>query len=101
MSVQLPLDKLADFCRRWKIQELALFGSALRDDFGPSSDIDLLYALDPDHQLSMFDVTRMEDELAALLGRKVDLVSRRGLEESRNWYRRREILSTARKLYAA
>ena len=101
MRAALPLDNLAEFCKRWKVKELSLFGSATRDDFGPDSDIDLLYTFEPNHGWSLLDVVRMERELTSLLGRRVDLVSRQGIEDSRNWLRRREILSTARRLYAA
>ena len=100
-DLDLPLDRLADFCRRWKITELALFGSALRDDFGPDSDIDLLATFAPEADWSLFDHYGMENELVAMLGREVDLVSRRVVERSRNWIRRRAILSSARAIYAA
>ena len=100
-DLDLPLDRLADFCRRWKITELALFGSALRDDFGPDSDIDLLAAFAPEADWSLFDHYDMENELVAMLGREVDLVSRRAVEGSRNWIRRRAILSGATTIYAA
>ena len=100
-DLDLPLDRLADVCRRWRIAELALFGSALRDDFGPDSDIDLLGAFAPNAGWSVLDHVRMEDELGDLLGRRVDLVSRRAVEGSRNWIRRRAILSGATTIYAA
>ena len=93
--------KLDEFCRRWSITELALFGSALRDDFGAGSDIDLLVTFRPDARWSLLDHTRMERELQHLVGRKVDLVTRRAVERSMNYIRRREILSTAKVLYAA
>ena len=97
----LPMDSLRAFCRRWRIKELALFGSALRDDFGPESDIDFLVTFDPEAHWSLFDLAHMETELKVMLGREVDLVSRRGIERSQNWIRREEILSAARTLYAA
>ena len=101
--VHLDIDRtrLAEFCRRWNVRELALFGSALRDDFGPASDVDLLVTFSPDAEWTLFDHFRMEQELADLLGRDVDLLTRRGIEESLNWIRRREILRTARTIYAA
>ncbi len=92
---------LEEFCHRWKIVELSLFGSALREDFRPDSDIDLLVRFAPDADWSLLDHARMERELSGLLGREVDLVSRAAIESSPNWIRRREILSTARALYAA
>jgi predicted nucleotidyltransferase len=96
-----PPGAIEDFCRRWKIVELAVFGSVLRDDFRPDSDIDFLVRFAPDARWSLFDHARMERELEELLGREVDLVSRSAVERSRNWIRREEILGTARTLYAA
>ena len=94
-------DEIAAFCRRWQVVELALFGSALRDDFGPDSDIDLLVSFDPDARPTLFDVVRMQEELSQVLGRKVDLVTRRAVETSRNYIRRRAILGSAQVVYAA
>jgi hypothetical protein len=99
-NVEIPDAAIADFCRRWKIKELALFGSALREDFGPESDVDVLVTFDADAHWTLFDMVHMQDELKALFGRDVDLVSRRGVERSRNWLRRREILGSARTIYA-
>ena len=92
---------IADFCRRWKIKELAVFGSAVRRALGPHSDIDLLVTIAPEADWSMFDHYRMEDELTQLFTREVDLVSIRAIEESRNPTYREEILDTARVIYAA
>jgi predicted nucleotidyltransferase len=100
-SILGPVDLLAAFCRRWKIVELSLFGSALREDFRDDSDIDLLARFAPEARWSLLDHARMERELAEMLGREVDLVSRTAVETSPNWIRRREILSSARALYAA
>ena len=96
-----PADEMAAFCRRWKIVELSLFGSALRGDFRSDSDIDLLVRFAPDARWSLFDHAQMELELMARLGREVDLLSRSAVERSANWIRREEILGTARPLYAA
>ncbi|HEX7183389.1 MAG TPA: nucleotidyltransferase domain-containing protein [Thermoanaerobaculia bacterium] len=92
---------MEDFCRRWKILELSLFGSALREDFGPDSDVDLLVRFTPDADWSLFDHARMELELVEILGREVDLVTRSAVEQSPNWIRRQKILRTARPLYVA
>lgn len=99
----LGIDKaaIADFCRRWKIKQLAVFGSAVRGDLEPESDIDLLVTFTPDADWSMFDHYRMEAELTELLAREVDLVSIRAIEENRNRITRKEILDTARVIYAA
>lgn len=97
----IPSDLLSAFCRKWNVVRLEVFGSALREDFGPESDLDFLVTFDPAARRSIFDLAQAEQELASLLGRKVDLVTRAGIERSRNWIRRREILDTARLLYAA
>lgn len=98
---ELPSHEIADFCRRWRITELSVFGSALRTDFRPDSDIDLLASFDPEAHWTLFDMARMREELIRMLGREVDLVSRRGVEASRNPIRRGAILSSARPIYAA
>ena len=99
LKIQLPEDKIKDLCDRWKIRELALFGSVLRDDFRSDSDIDLLVTFSPDADWSLFDHVQMQQELANILERKVDLVSKRAIERSHNWIRRREILETAKIIY--
>ena len=102
---RLPIDiaheQLVAFCQRWKIRELALFGSALRNDFSPNSDVDLLVTFGEDANWSLFDHVQMQQELEALLKRKVDLLTRRAVEQSQNAIRRNAILSTARTLIAA
>ena len=91
--------ELADFCQRWKITELSVFGSVLRDDFGPHSDIDLLVKYEPEAQWSIFDHIGIETKLASLVGRNVDLISKEGVESSDNWIRRRNILDSAELVY--
>lgn len=98
-NLEIPDDALARFCRRWKVAELALFGSVLRGDFRPDSDVDVLVTFDPQSRRTLFDMVDMQDELSALLGRPVDLVSRRGVESSRNYLRRKAILSSAETIY--
>lgn len=97
----LPLPALSTFCHRWKISELALFGSALRDDFATDSDIDLLATFAPDATWSLFDHVRMELELGEILGRRVDLVGRDAVEASHNPILQRETLGAAEVVYAA
>lgn len=92
---------IADFCSRWKIKQLAVFGSAVRGGLGPDSDIDLLVTFTPEADWSMFDHYRMENELAELLARDVDLVSIRALEENPNSIYRKDILDSAKVIYAA
>jgi hypothetical protein len=100
-SFPWPEERVAELCRRWRIAELSLFGSALRDDFRPDSDIDLLVRFKPDADWSLLDYAHMELELEELLGRKVDLVSQAAIERSSNWIRRKEILETSHQIYAA
>lgn len=101
LRIELPQEQIADFCRRWKITELALFGSALREDFGASSDVDFLVSFAPDAEWSLLDHVQMEEELKALIGREVDLISRRAVERSENQIRRSAILDSAKPLYVA
>lgn len=100
-KINIPREQIAEFCRRWKITEFALFGSVLRDDFGPESDVDVLVTFAQDAQWSLLDHVEMQDELIVILGRNVDLVSRRGIEKSRNKLRRKEILESAEVYHAA
>ena len=97
--ISLPREEVEAFCRRWKIIEMALFGSVLREDFKPSSDIDVLVAFSADAGYDLFDLVHMQDELSAMFGRKVDLLTRRGLESSRNYLRKEEILTSAEVVY--
>ncbi|RIK41256.1 MAG: nucleotidyltransferase [Chloroflexi bacterium] len=99
--IDIPREQLAAFCHRWQISEVALFGSVLRDDFGSNSDIDVLVRFQPQARHTLFDMVRMQDELQSILGRKVDLVSRRGIEMSRNYLRKRAILESAEVVYGA
>lgn len=99
--IGLRPETLAAFCERWQVTKLALFGSVLRDDFGPDSDIDVLARFDDAARRTLFDVGRMEEELSEMLGRDVDLVSWRGVEKSRNYIRRRAILDAAETIYTA
>jgi uncharacterized protein len=97
---KLPISrpKLVEFCRRWKVAELALFGSVLRDDFRPDSDVDVLVSFTPDARWGLFDLVDMQEELKNLFGREVDLVEREGL---RNPFRRRSILSSMQVVYGS
>ena len=103
MSPSIPIDheKIAEFCHRWKITEFALFGSVLREDFRPDSDVDVLVTFASDADWSLFDHVDIEEELSTILGRKVDVVSRRAIERSDNWIRRKAILNTAEPIYVA
>ncbi len=98
--VDIPRERIAEFCKKWKIREFALFGSVLRDDFRPDSDIDVLVTFSEDAKHTLFDLVHMENELKEIFGREVDIVSRRGIESSRNYIRRNAILSSAEAVYA-
>jgi uncharacterized protein len=99
LNINLPIAEIARFCDRWQIIEFALFGSVLREDFRSDSDIDVLYVFAQDANHSLFDLVDIQDELQTIFGRKVDLISRKGIEASRNYLRKREILSTAITIY--
>jgi uncharacterized protein len=94
-------DKLIELCRRYNIRELAVFGSAVRGQLQSDSDVDLLVTFAPDADWSLFDHYRMEDEFSEIFHREVDLISRRAVEENPNWICRKEILDSARVIYAA
>ncbi len=98
---EIPHDRLADLCRKWQIVELSLFGSVLRDDFGPGSDVDVLVTFAPGARLTAFQLVDLRDELASVLGRRVDVLTRRGVEACGNPWFRHAVLSTARTVYAA
>jgi len=101
IQVEIPQDKIADFCRRHRIRQMSIFGSALREDFGSESDIDVLVSFAPDARVSLFDLVAMQNELASILGREVDLVERSAIEQSENYIRRGRILSSLEPLYVA
>src|SRR5688572_9123078 len=98
VNTQVDPKQIADFCRRWKVTELALFGSALREDFRDASDVDVLVTFAEGSRASFADLDAMESELTALFGRRVDLVERALVEQSENYIRRREILASAERL---
>ena len=95
-----PEREIAAFCDKWDVQELAVFGSALREDFAEDSDVDLLVRFGPDAPWTLLDHIRMEEELEGILGRPGDLVTRTALEESHNWILRQEIFGSARTAFA-
>ncbi len=97
-KIPISRSQLVDFCQRWKVIEFALFGSVLRDDFRPDSDVDVLISFAPDAQWGLFDLVEMQDELKMLFGREVDIVERDGL---RNPFRRRSILSSMEVVYGS
>jgi len=100
-QISVDREKITEFCQRWRVSRLALFGSVLRPDFRSESDIDVLVEFDPEAQHTLFDLVRMQEELKHIFGREVDLVSRRGLEASRNRFRKEAILSSAEVVYGS
>ena len=98
--IDIPSEGIAAFCERWQVTEMALFGSVLRDDFGPDSDIDVLVAFEDGARHTLFNMVEMEEELKAIFGREVDLVSRRGIERSSNHLRREAIFQSVETIYA-
>jgi len=100
-QIDIPREKIEAFCRKWKITELSLFGSVLRDDFRSHSDVDVLVTFSPDTGHTLFDLVDAQEELKAILGREVDLVERKAVEQSENYIRRKHILSSVEPIYVA
>lgn len=94
------LKDIALFSRRWKIREFAVFGSVLRDDFKPESDVDVLVAFSRNTEWGLFDHVQMRNELETLFGRKVDLVTRRALEQTQNHILRERIMNSAKVIFS-
>jgi hypothetical protein len=97
--VPLTEAQVEAFCRRWKIVEMGVFGSAVRGELRPDSDIDFLVTFEPEADLGFHQLFRIEEELASLVGRPVDIVTRRSVEASQNYIRRQSILSSVVPLY--
>lgn len=99
-NIEIPLEKIKKFCTDWQVTEFALFGSVLRDDFRPDSDIDVMVQFDSNAHPTFWSLEQMEAELKTIFKREVDLITRQGIETSRNYLRRQEILSSVRVIYA-
>ena len=99
-AIELPTEKITAFCQKWQLTELALFGSVLRDDFRPDSDIDVMVQFHTDAHPTFRTLDQMETELKTIFDRDIDLITRQGIESSRNYLRRNEILSSAQVIYA-
>jgi predicted nucleotidyltransferase len=98
-NVQVPIEDIESFCKKWRVRELSLFGSVLREDFRPDSDVDVLLVFEPDGGIQFENFLEMREELSAIFGgREVDIVEKRLL---RNPYRRHEILTKREIVYAA
>jgi len=96
--IRIYQEEITAFCLRWRVVEMALFGSVLRDDFSPESDVDVLVTFAPDAEISLFDMAQMQIELQGIFSLPVDILEKDAL---RNPYRKREILKTAQVIYAA
>jgi hypothetical protein len=99
-SLKIPEDKIKHFCQRWKVSELAIFGSALREDFTQDSDVDLLISFEPDIQWGLFDLVNMEIELKSMFGKEIDLVEKNAVVKSDNYIRRKGILDGAQIIFS-
>ena len=100
IAIEFPVNEIESFCNKWDIVEMSLFGSVLRGDFAPASDVDVLITFADGARHGLFDMVRMRGGLENILRRKVDLVSRRAVESSGNSIRREVILDSARVVYA-
>ena len=101
LALKINRKEIEEFCEKWRVAELAVFGSALRDDFRPDSDVDILVRFFPRARTSLFDLQHMEEELKGIFGQDVDLVERSVVERSRNYLRRRAILGDLEQIYAS
>lgn len=97
LPITIPSTEIAEFCRRNGIARLSLFGSVLRDDFTPESDVDVLVEFEPGTRVGYFRLQELEDGLSALIGRQVDLNTANSLSK----YFRAEVLQEAKALYVA
>ena len=98
-NINISVEEIKAFCLRWKVTEFALFGSVLRDDFHSNSDIDVMVQFDSEDHRTFVDLEDMQVELANIFDREVDVITREGIENSRNYLRRREILTSAQIIY--
>jgi predicted nucleotidyltransferase len=99
VAIAIKEKELTSLCKRWPIKELALFGSVLRNDFQPDSDVDILVTFADDSRLTLFDHQRLQAELEKVFERRIDLISRKALEQSHNAARRAAILQSAESIY--
>ena len=97
-NIELPIEKLQEFCDRWQIIEFAVFGSVLREDFRDDSDLDVIVTFVENAPWTLFDLVTMQEQLQEIVGRPVDLMEKQAIEKSENWIRREEILNTAQVL---
>jgi hypothetical protein len=99
--ITIPKNEIAAFCHKNHIRSLSLFGSAMREDFGPGSDIDVLVEFEREYRPGIMELVEMQEKLAGIFGQKVDLVERKAVEKSENYIRRRHILESLESIYVA
>ena len=101
MAARIQIDKslIEAFCRKWAIVEFSLFGSVLRDDFKPESDVDVMVKFAEDAHPTLFDLGAMREELMEIFHHEVDILTRRSVQQSRNPYWRTEVLSTVETIH--
>lgn len=100
VRVPIPTDAIEAFCEKWRVMEFALFGSILRDDFRPDSDVDVLVTFHPSARPTLLSLVRMQDELQQYFGRRVDLLERGGMEQSATPRMREAVLTSLKVIYA-
>ena len=100
-NIELPIEKITNFCDRWNIIEFSLFGFVLRNDFRDDSNIDVLLNFAPKSTRGLTQTLQMRDELQIIFDRKVDLTVKAAIDRSENWLRRKNILESAQTIYAA
>jgi uncharacterized protein len=98
-NIDLKPEKIEQICQQWQIEELALFGSVLGEDFNPNSDIDVLVSFAESAKITFFDLDTIEQQLSKLFNRPVDVVTKRAIEQSHNWIRKKNILGNAQIIY--
>ncbi len=101
VKIKVSKAKIAEFCKRWNVSEFAIFGSAVGIGFRPDSDVDVMVSFAPNANVSLFEMARMQMELQQIFDREVDLVTRNGVENSRNYLRRKAILESAQVIHVA
>ncbi len=99
--IDIPKEKIAGFCKKWRVREFSFFGSVVGKNFRPDSDVDVMVDFEPDSRHTLFDMVSMKEELEGIFGREVDILTRRAVEESLNYIRRKGILSSLEPVYVA
>jgi uncharacterized protein len=99
--IEISKEKIKEFCKDNHIRSMAFFGSVLRKDFGPDSDVDIMVEFEEGKEPGLFEIVDMQEKLSEILGHKVDLVERRAVERSENYIRRRHILQSLETIYVA